>query len=438
MNIAYLCCDRGVPVFGTKGAAIHLREMVSALVACGHRVAVLAAARGDSASTLSATVAEVEAASLPGMPSHRPAAARSALGRELEARRLSVAAVGRVRALAASARVDLIYERYSLWSTAGIDAAKELGIPCLVEVNAPLVDEQGRYRELVLTSVARAIEGRVFQEADGLLVVSETLRRHALARGADPARTWVVPNAVDTARFTPVGPTEVPPKAGGKFVVGFAGSLKPWHGLEILLDAFRGLLARSPAYHLVVVGDGPLRGWLEGYLQVHGLQEMVTTAGAVPHERVAALLRAMDVAVAPYPPAEMFYFSPLKLFEYMAAGRPIVASRVGQVREVIEDGVTGLLVEPGDPQDLIDSIERLRANPALRCALGAQARGAVEGRTWRRNAELVTAIAAGLARRRRRLRRAARAPRASIGSGIVAAATARGGRGRLFGRLSSE
>ena len=166
------------------------------------------------------------------------------------------------------------------------------------------------------------------------------------------------------------------------------------------MEAFRTLLGRLPTYHLLIVGDGPLRSWIEGYIQGARLEVMVTIMGSVPYDRIPSLIQRMDVALAPYPPMEDFYFSSLKLFEYMAIGKPVVASRIGQIQQVIQDGATGLLVRPGDPRDLVEKIERLRRAPGLRKALGIAASQEASHHTWERNARRVIALADSLMKNR--------------------------------------
>src|SRR5262249_39990802 len=143
-----------------------------------------------------------------------------------------------------------------------------------------------------------------------------------------------------------------------------------WHGLDWLLEAFSELHRADRSSHLLLVGDGPLRLTLEEQVRGAGLREFVTFSGPVSHVEMPDYLAAMDVAVAPYPALPDFYYSPLKLFEYMAAGRAIAASRVGQVAEVIADGVTGLLFDPGDRGGFLDCIGRLRNDATLRQDLG--------------------------------------------------------------------
>jgi len=132
-----------------------------------------------------------------------------------------------------------------------------------------------------------------------------------------------------------------------------------------------------------------LRANLEQEARRLGLGEAVTLVGSVPHEEVPRYLALMDVAVAPYPVVEDFYFSPLKLYEYMASSRAVVASRIGQVAEVIADGLTGLLYEPGNQEALIACIRRLQADESFRREIGRNARMTCSRNTWRQNAERV-------------------------------------------------
>lgn len=399
MRIAYVVADRGIPVFGAKGASIHVREMVGAFAGLGHQVTLVAAEHGDQAGALAASLVKIETCDEPGFAAVlRANAAERRRLREQLAMAASKAAEATLRRLHAKVGFDLVYERYSLFSTAGVRAGRDLDVPCFLEVNAPLVLEQEQFRKLVHLEKACAIETEVFEQADGLLTVSEEMRAYVLSRGARPDRSYVIPNAVDVVRFHPGVAAKLPDGLAGKFIVGFSGGLKPWHGIEVLMDAFRLLAVRSADYHLLVIGDGPLRDWLRGYLRGAKLERAATMVGWVANEELPSLLRAMHVAVAPYPAMEGFYFSPLKLYEYMAVGAPVVASRLGQIAEAIEHGTNGLLVEPGDAVALADGIERLRADPALRASLADKAACKAVHRTWTHNAERVIELAQALRR----------------------------------------
>jgi glycosyltransferase involved in cell wall biosynthesis len=205
----------------------------------------------------------------------------------------------------------------------------------------------------------------------------------------------VLPNGVDHHRFHPQVEPALPGPTGS-FTVGFTGSLKPWHGLLDLMDVFAELHGSDGPARLLVVGEGPMREELEDRATRAGLGPSVILTGAVDAAAVPPMLASMDVAVAPYPALEGFYFSPLKIFEYMAAGRAIVAAAIGQVSDVIDDGATGLLYPPGDVAALLASLLHLRADGPARERLGRAARQvAVRRHGWDSVVARVLALARG-------------------------------------------
>ena len=174
--------------------------------------------------------------------------------------------------------------------------------------------------------------------------------------------------------------------------VGFVGSFKPWHGLGHLIKAAARVADRGIPVRLELMGEGPERVRLEEQVRALGLAAHVRFLGAHPHEQVPAFLQSLDIAVAPAPSSEDFYFSPLKLFEYAAAGRAIIAPAAGQVPEWFEHGVDAWLVPPGDASALADAIERLGEDPSLRSRLGASARArAAREFDWSRVADRILA-----------------------------------------------
>src|SRR6266566_3881819 len=209
-------------------------------------------------------------------------------------------------------------------------------------------------------------------------------------------RVHVIPNGVDAERFRPdVRPAA--PGTLGSFTVGFVGSMKPWHGLDVLVEAFARLHGRVPDARLLLVGDGPARAAACADLSARGLGGVVHCTEAVPPLEVPGLLTSLDAAVAPYACANGFYFSPLKVYEYMAAGRAVVASRVGQLQTVIQHDVNGLLCPPGDAAALAAALERLRCEPAVRARLGRAARATVlDNHTWDAVAARVLELAAAV------------------------------------------
>lgn len=391
MRITYVCADTGVSLSKHNGSAAHLRAVVNAFVELGHDVEVMMAdASGND--VLPVAVHEIPrprcAEGLSALVRHAvaDAAATTALLRALRRLWDNVAVEQALAAHLLQRRPDLVYERLSPFAVAGAATAQRFGCPHILEVNAPLAQEGARHRGQALPDVALLLERAAFAATSRIVAVSEELRDHLIAEGVDPHKITVVPNGADVDVFAPEGPA-LPPALDAGFVVGFVGSLKAWHGIDVLASAFR-LLAVDPQVHLLVVGDGPLAGELERLDSA--LPGRVTRIGMAPPGDVPAYLRRMHVAVAPYPQLDCFYFSPLKVLEYMASGRAIVASRIGQLQRLIRDGETGLLVEPGNAAELAAAVRRLRDDAELRVRLARGARSEVERRhTWRMRAAAI-------------------------------------------------
>jgi glycosyltransferase involved in cell wall biosynthesis len=369
-RIAYVSGDLGVPIFGRKGCSIHAQEILRAFLKTGARV-------------------DLFSANLEGEP---PSGLENLLLHPLPRPKVKTAAAKEQAALAANATFlselgsagpfDLVYERYSLWTFAGMEYARANGVVGFLEVNAPLIEEQAQYRELVDRAAAEGVARHVFANASRLLAVSDGVANYLEQFGCDTAKVCVVPNGVRPDRFPEYTPPSAPAPAG-LFTVGFVGSLKAWHGLSVLLAAFARFRESHPNSRLLIVGDGPERENLAAEAAMRQVVAAVHFIGAVAPEAVPGLLASMDVAVAPYPNLPGFYFSPLKVFEYLAAGVPVVASRIGQLTSLIESGVNGLLVSPGDPEELAVALLELARHRDLRERLGrAGRRTAVRDYSW--------------------------------------------------------
>ncbi|MCA9241790.1 MAG: glycosyltransferase family 4 protein, partial [Planctomycetales bacterium] len=363
MRVAYVCCDPGIPVYGAKGCSLHVQEILRALVARGAEVELFAVRVGGAPPV--------------GLESVRVCQAHVAKHRNSGDREQALVNAGeRVTGLLDErGPFDLVYERHALWSAAAMQWAARRGVPSILEVNAPLIEEQATHRTLVDADAARRIAAECLTAAGVVACVSRGVADYAQGLGAAPSRTIVVPNGVRTSRFQARRPRT---SRSAPFTVGFLGSLRPWHAVDDLLRAFALMDSHSqPAEcSLVVVGDGPRREHLQHLVaqQPIAVQRRVQLVGAVAPAETPSWLAWFDAAVAPYAAGCECYFSPLKLFEYMAAGLPIVAADSGQMSEVISHAKNGLLYQPGNLLELRDRLELLKQDPASAEHMGATAR----------------------------------------------------------------
>ena len=411
MNILYLCADLGVPVLGRTGASVHVRSMVAALRSAGHVVVLAAPLLSKSPWELPAelgapvwhlpTPADVLLPTLAVKAFNETIGVNNGVPGELRRILYNVDLLKPLKHRLESSPPDIIYERASLYGIAGASLARALNRPLIVEVNAPLALEQACYRNSAFEEWATQAERWTLTHADAVVVVSSVLHDYVISQGVAAERVHVLPNGVDAERFHPGTPD---PTVRAQWnlnagpVLGFVGGLRPWHGVDALPALVERLVRPYPDVRLVIVGSGPLRGLLEERFRERGLTSHVVFTGTVPHEQVGALVRQFDVALAPYPAhGHIFYFSPLKIFEYMASGVAVVASDLGQIAEVVRHGETGLLYRAGDLDALTAACERLIGDARLRRRLGRAAAEEVRARfTWDRNAARVTALAAAL------------------------------------------
>jgi starch synthase len=412
MRVAYVCADPGVPVFGTKGSSVHVQEIVRAWRRAGADVTVYCVRAGNDRPADLTGLDVVERPPRRAEPAAREAPsawAEPSPREELAAREgaLEEAALALADTVLRDG-CDVVYERYSLFSPALSVVAGALGVPAVLEVNAPLIEEQQRYRQLFDVDLAESTLRRNAVAADAVACVSEPVLRW-VKRRVPEARTVLAPNGVNTSRITarPAGAwpsgRRAGPRAGGqgqrRFTVAFTGTLKPWHGVPDLLAAV-ALANADPEstgrWTVRIIGDGPGRRDLERLAAELGVDAEFT--GAVPPDSVPRLLHECDAAAAPYPHPESgqdHYFSPLKVYEYLAAGMPVIATSVGQIPSIIEQERTGLMVPACDPAAFAAALNRLAADGALREWLGIQARAAaVEHHSWDGVLSLITAALA--------------------------------------------
>ena len=291
--------------------------------------------------------------------------------------------------------VSFIYQRYSLNSYAGARLAIEQRVPYVMEYNGSEIWMSRHWGSpLEHEALSARIELANLQVADLVVVVSQPMADELVARGVPRDRILVNPNGVEPDRYSPdIDGSEVRAMHGlvGKTVIGFIGTMGPWHGAEVLAAAFARLVAAHPAYResvrLLMIGDGMKMGEVTAALDAGGVRNLTVLAGIVPQAEGPRYLAACDILASPHvpnPDGTPFFGSPTKLFEYMAMGKGIVASDLDQVGEILEHGRAAQMTVPGDVDSLVDGLRVLIEDAARREALGAEARRlAVERHSWR-------------------------------------------------------
>jgi glycosyltransferase involved in cell wall biosynthesis len=285
-------------------------------------------------------------------------------------------------------RFDAIYERYAIFGFVGLVLSTVWRVPLVLEVNytsqSPLVRQRSRW----LQPLAKLVDGWLYRRAHGLLPVSSFLRDELIRDfGVQPQRVTVVPNAADPAEFDPDA-QHVETTADTQ-VIGFVGGFYPWHGVDLLLDAFSLIAPRLPRARLLLIGDGPMRPAIEAKAQTLGIAERVTLPGKIAHADLSKAVASFCVGVMP---DSNEYGSPMKIFEYMAMRKPVIVPDYGPLRDAVTDGVEGLFFPPRRVDALAECLSTMLSDETRRTRMGQAARERiVERNNWRRNAETVQA-----------------------------------------------
>jgi glycosyltransferase involved in cell wall biosynthesis len=372
-------------IAASDGMRVHIEEIVNALRARGHIVKVVGPGQRTGKTSLPdhrlERIADITRKILPGSLF------------ELMELIYNIPAWRRLSREAAQFRPDILYERYNLYLLAGLYLKRRRRLPMILEVNAPLAAERARFGKLRLRALARACEGALWRHSDAVLPVTAVLAEHVRARRGTAAGIHVMANGAEAGSEPDAQAVmEIRRRFGlceQHIVLGFTGFIRAWHGVGWALDALPNLPAHV---HLVIVGDGPARVQLENKARMLGLADRVHFAGRVARRDIPAYVRLFDIALQT---ASLAYASPLKLFEYMAQGRAIVAPDQANIREILQDGENALLFSPDDRASFETALTSLCHDTGLRIRLGAAARRTIDDRslTWAHNAARIEALA---------------------------------------------
>jgi glycosyltransferase involved in cell wall biosynthesis len=401
MRILYYSPHPNLALNSPSGYGTHMREMIRAFRALGHTVHPVIRGGTDEAPTRQAAASPSLARRVKNtLKAITPATVWSSL-KDFRLQQQDEVFEAELEREVASLKPDLIYERLNYLQPSGVRVANRLGIPHIAEVNAPYVEERQTLSGVHswLEGRALAIEKEQLQRTDRVAIVSHTLQQYFQQQHSVPSDKFVVtPNAIDPAKV------ENTAASGDKLrqqyelqdavVVGFVGSIFPWHGVDLLIQATERLLPVCPDLNLLIVGDGATLPNLVELRDTLGLEKVITFTGRVPHTDVFEHIACMDIAIMP---ASNWYGSPVKIFEYGAIGKAVIAPDNGPVGEVMTDGVDGLLVKP-KIEALADAMHTLYHDAALRQQLASTFQDKVlTHHTWRHNAECIEEACISLA-----------------------------------------
>jgi glycosyltransferase involved in cell wall biosynthesis len=364
------------------GQYVHLDELTQALRALGHKIILVGPA------AIEREEFGADAGIIAYLKRYLPRWLYEAL--ELT---YSLWAYVRLQAAIWRHKPDCLYERCNLYQVAGAWVKRTNGLPMLLEVNAPLLEERREYGGISFVGLARWSQNYVWHTADYLLPVTDVLAGYLRRAGVPDSRIVVIPNGANLARFErPSDRKEAQRRVGleGRVVLGFTGFVREWHGLGQVIELIARMGNTAPV-HFLLVGDGPARETLEEQAQRLGVEGSMTITGIVPRDEVAHYIAAFDIALQP---AVVPYASPLKLFEYMALGCAIVAPAVPNLREILVDNENALLFDPVIPESFSRVVSLICADSGLRDKIGAGAVSTIieRGLTWENNAKSVVSL----------------------------------------------
>ena len=360
------------------GQYVHIRELTEALESLGHEIIFVGPGRQRYRKMSSG-----------GARKKEPGRMMRAV-RELLELGYTLPAFLRLRRGLLRHKPDILHERANLFFPAGMWLKRLVGIPYLLEVNAPLTEERSRHGTLIWQQLARRTEQAIWRGADHCFPVTNVLADYLRQAGVPEERITVLHNGVSDLFLNP---KPVPaPVAGieGRIVLGFTGFLRDWHGLERVLE----MIAEQGGpldLHFVIVGDGPAKPALEADVARMGIEDRVSFTGVVQREDIAAYIAQFNIALQPDVVA---YASPLKLFEYMALEKPVVAPDTPNIGEVLQHNQNARLFPQGDENAFCVQVEELALDRALRERLGKAARQTIldDDYTWLGNARAVAQV----------------------------------------------
>ncbi|OLQ75504.1 hypothetical protein BIT28_23010 [Photobacterium proteolyticum] len=280
-------------------------------------------------------------------------------------------------------RPDAVYERYNLFLPSGVWAKQLFKLPLILEVNSPLYKERAAYGGIHLPMLAKWSELYAWRNADHILPVTHVLADYLYQAGVRKSDVTVLANGIDASQFNVITHYDRLPDLTGKTVIGFVGFCREWHRLDLVVETIAEM--RNPNLVLLIVGIGSVLDELQQKARELHIDQQLCIAGLVSREEMPEWLAQIDIALQP---AVTPWCSPLKLIEYLATGKAVVAPDSPNIRELLTHESNALLFEEGNNQQMLAAIKRLVFEPDLKADVQQQAVETIENRqlTWHQNA----------------------------------------------------
>lgn len=389
MNIWYFCFDPKISLHNTQYApSIHITETMGGLQSLGHQVRPFL-----YADNLRQTERGIRQNPLKlGQLNFLLGRAKPLLRDMYELYQNIFQDKSLIEPIFRNNSIDLVYER--MWQSKSVVSACacQYKAPLIVESNTPVEARKQEWGS-PLSFFIKRLEKKILQRADAVTVVSTPLKRYYEKLGVPSQKITVLPNAINEQRFSPgnmVHNVRAELGLDGKIVVGFVANIRTYHGIELLLQLARALQSARNEIHFLIVGSGLGRDELETALAQENLDSLFTFVGSVPNSEVPAYIAGMDIC---FLPRSNWYGSPMKILEYGAMAKPIIAPDIETVRDMVQHGVTAFLFEPENIPAMAQAIQELAGNAQLRAQLGDSARRHIlANHTWTKNAERIMEI----------------------------------------------
>lgn len=385
-SILYLIGDRGLDLTKGEGFKIHVQKIIEGLQKKGHNVFLLTINEKQSLSEFDSYLT-VQHKYLRFF-FHRLFPFTGTIN--------SINIMLHIIKLNKIYQFNVIHERFGLYAFGGILASRLLGIPHIIEINGPGIEEKKLFTKdipPIQKLTVKMIRKFCLQFTHHIIAVSNNLKNFLIENSIvkDPNKITVLPNAADTQAFDKdfdIAGIKKSLGLEGKFIIVYTGTLQVWYAIEDIISALPLVLREIPNAILLIVGEGQAREKLEKLSKELKITDKVRFTGYIDHMKIPEILSIADVVVAPFKELGMTFFgSAIKIFEYLSAGKPIVATKIGQIAEILQDQYTALLVEPSVVEEIANAIIRLARDEQLRSYLAKNARIEAQKYSWDKYAD---------------------------------------------------